>query len=143
MSATGQVPARGRRHPMTVVTEARRLHNEGGWNPTEIVDLLARQGITVGRDAVMRWTDPRVAEAARLRSEERNRMHSASKSGRIGHPSSSPAFKLARMRALREDAGLGYNAIAKVMRFDFGDDLSRGQVEYALETGRYPRERSA
>jgi hypothetical protein len=133
------IPARGNRHPMTVVTKARHLA-EGGWRPFEIVRLLAEDGIHVHASSVQMWVDPTVAEKRRRRGIERRRRDATRRSGRLAHfvTNATDEFKLVRMRALRE-RGLGANAIAKVMTFDFEETLTQRQVEYALKTGRYPK----
>lgn len=133
------VPARGRRHPMTVVTQARKYAADG-WKTADIVRFFAEDGITVGKDAVARWTNPQVEESARQRILKRNRRYASERSGRLGRPDlTTPEFKFARMRALRDEAGMTCGGIAKVMRFDFGDPLTDRQVRHALNvSGHYP-----
>jgi transposase len=141
LTATGQVPTRGRRHPMTVITAARRLA-EADWRPFEIVEILQREyGVTVERNTVARWIDPAKQQAADQRARQRRRREAAEKDGRIARHITRCAtgeFKFARMRALR-DRGLSPAAIATVIEFDFGDPINRWQVEYAFRSGRYPR----
>ncbi len=143
MSAT-QIPARGRRHPMTVVTQARR-YAEAGWKPMEIVRFLADDGIVVSLRSVIRWTNPDVVRADLRHSIARRRRDATRRSGRLAMhiTNPTPEFKLTRMRALRE-LPVSYTAIAKVMAFDFGDTwLTDDKVRYALEIGHYPKERAA
>lgn len=137
---TVSISPHARRHPMTVVTQARRFR-EAGWRPYEIVDLLAQDGVTVDRTTVVRWTDPESAEKHRRRKAEFVRERAAKKSGRawFGRVPSSE-FKFARIRALHEEAGMTCGGIARVMAFDFGDPLTDSQVRYALTIGRYPEQ---
>jgi hypothetical protein len=142
VAATGSVPARGRRHPITAVTEARRLAN-GGWNDVEISELLLRNGFVrepVSKVTVGRWV--RAQRAQRWREDiERTSAARAAEAGAraLGRRDVRPEFKLARMRALREHVGLKDAQIARLMRHDFGDEITRDMVAHALATGRYPR----
>lgn len=139
MAATGSVPARGRRHPITVVTRARELV-AAGWSPEEAVGLLARDGVTVDPRSVRRWTDVKVRRGFEDRDRERQAQRAAAAGGRpMGPHHATPEFKLARMKALREEVQLKDAQIARAMRHDFGDEISREMVAHALETGRYPR----
>jgi hypothetical protein len=139
MAATGSVPARARRHPMTVVTRARQLV-AAGWTAEGAARLLAREGVTVDARSVRRWTDRRVQAAMELAEHDRTaRKARQAGAGPMGPRHATPEYKLARMRALRERAGLKDAQIARVMTFDFGDVLSREMVRDALEHGRYPR----
>jgi hypothetical protein len=134
VAATGSVPARGRRHPITVVTRARELAR-GGWGPEEIVRLLARDGVTVDARSVRRWTDAKVQRAYERHERERQ----ARRAKAAGTRHATPEYKLARMRALREHVSLKDAQIARLMRHDFGDEISRDMVAHALATGRYPQ----
>jgi hypothetical protein len=139
VAATGSVPARGRRHPITVVTRARELAR-GGWGPEEIVRLLARDGVTVDARSVRRWTDAKVQRAYERHERERQaRRAKAAGTGPMGPRHATPEYKLARMRALREHVSLKDAQIARLMRHDFGDEITRDMVSHALEMGRYPR----
>lgn len=131
------IPARGRRHPIGVVLEARRLR-EGEWSPDEIARLFSQRGVLVSARSVRRWTDPAVERADRLSDLRQSRAKAAARSGRLGRSDATPEFRLARMRALR-GLGMSCGSIATVMNFDFGSGLSEHQVRWALETGRYPK----
>lgn len=142
MSASVVSP-HARRHPMSVVTQARR-HGKAGWSPRKITKFLAEDGITVSERTVARWVDPALQERDRLRDEQRARRAAAQRSGRLATHITNPTveFKFARMRSLSE-LPLSHAAIAKVMAFDFGDFwLDKQNVRYALESGRYPQEKS-
>ena len=138
MSATGQVPSRGRRHTIATKTQAIR-YAEAGWTDAWIGRELGVSKATVGT-----WTKPQREQRARealqrhhaLRSEARGRKP-------LGYPFARPEFKLARMRALRA-LPMTCRSIAHVMAFDFGDHwLTERNVRHALETGRYPKEKTA
>src|SRR4051812_36271863 len=97
------VPARAKRHPMPVITEARRLA-EGGWSPREVVRLLEQRGIVVSERSVARWADETIAERDRRECLARSRRKAATRDGRLAgflSGRATPEFKLARMRALR------------------------------------------
>lgn len=139
MASTRSVPARARRHPMTVVTRARELV-AGGWTAEDAVRLLARDGVVVDAASVRRWTDPRARALMERQLRERNARKSAAAGARpMGPRHATAEFKLARMRVLREQAGLKDAQIARVMCLDFGDELTREMVTHALEHDRYPR----
>jgi hypothetical protein len=137
MSATGQRGATGRRHPMTVVAEARRMA-DGGWTPTEIRDHLVRRGVQVTSTTIARWTNAKAAKRQAAQRTQHNRAVSAGRSGRLGNSRATPEFKLARMRALREQTAMRDAQIARLMAFDFGDVMSRDAVNAALANNRYP-----
>lgn len=132
-----RVPSRGRRHPMTVVTTAREMH-DAGWGDAEIQRYFAARGIDVSLTAIGRWCNP--AQAARqLANQKRwNAILASRRSVSIGPKHARPEFKFARLCALRA-AGLSVTAAAAVMRLDFGDDLTPGQVRHAEMVGRYPK----
>lgn len=141
MTASTAVPTRGRRHPMSVVTEARRLH-AAGWNDVQIVNLLAREGVTVTKATVGRWVKPKREQTWRAECERFGAVRAAERGGKpLGRRDARPEYKLARMQALRE-LGVSFNSIAKVMGFDFGDELTEDQVRHALDLGRYPKRTS-
>lgn len=132
---SGLVPQRGVRHPITAVVEARRL-SAGGWSNAEIGRRLG-----VSQDTVGRWVDPERAERKRRQQQAGNRRQSARRGANpLGSREAAPEFKFGRVVALR-DLGLSWEAIAKLMRHDFGDDISGRQLEYAATTGQYPRRR--
>lgn len=138
MSITGSVPARGKRHPMTVVTRARQLA-EAGWKPAEIRRLLERDGTTVSLATVSRWVNP---DAHRRWSEQAQRWNarraaSRGAAGGAARRNARPEFKLARLQLLRE-SGLSCRATAIVLGLDFGDTFSEEQIRRAERLGRYP-----
>lgn len=142
MSATGQVPQRGVRHPITVVMRARALH-EAEWQPAAIARILATEtGTPVSRATVGRWVKPVLAERHRVLREQGNRARAAGRSGRLADHihGATPEFKLARVRALRARR-VTIASIARVMSFDF-EPVSEAQIRRALETGRYPTRRA-
>lgn len=134
MSATGQVPKRGNRHTIATKQQAIR-YKEAGWTDEWIADQLGVAKTTVGN-----WVKPH-REQANRETQARVHVQRATIRGAkpMGHYLARAEYKLARMRALHEQAGMTCGAIARVMRFDFGDPLTDDQVRYALAVGRYPR----
>ena len=132
------VPSRGKRYPAAVMQTARRM-SAGGWTAQEIRDYFLRHGIRPAPHwtTIKVWTDEAYAERHAEKRAAHNRSRSAAKTGRLGRPDHTPEFKLSRLRALRE-TGMSTATVAQLMRFDYGDPISEGQVEYALEVGRYP-----
>lgn len=132
-------PAHSRRHPMTVVTRARELV-ASGWSYEATARMLAAEGATVSACSVRRWTNRRARDAMEQREQLRQaRKAEAAGANPMGPYHARPEFKLGRMRTLRDEVGLKDAQIARVMRHDFGDELTRATVARALETGRYPR----
>lgn len=128
------------RHTSETVAAARRLHS-GGWSIYGIAKLMRRQGTSVDETTIAEWVDPQLAERRRLLQARRYRINSARKTqGRLGAgPSRSPEFRLERMRNLRE-LGVSFNAIAKVMTFDFpGEPITEDQARHALRNNEPPR----
>lgn len=141
MSASGSVPTRGRRHPIWAVTRAREL-SAAGWKDVDIVRLLHQEnGITVSKATVGRWVRESRAASHQAAVDRWASIKASRRTGKLGAPHARPESKLVRMRVLRE-AGLSHEAVAKVMRVDFGDELTRAQVENALKVGRYPERHS-
>jgi hypothetical protein len=130
---------------MTVVTQARRYH-DAGWGERAIVRFFAEDGITVSERTVKRWTDPELVERDAANDRRRKREAAGRRSGRLADHIGARAtaeFKLTRMRALKERAGMGCGAIGRVMAFDFGGPpLTASQVRHALAAGRYPEIKS-
>ena len=142
---TASAPNRGRRHTIRTVTRARELA-AAGWNPADIRRLLIQDGYVddVGKETVGRWVGEISHEAWRERVDVRL-MRRAAERGRkpMGVMSARPEFKLARARTLR-DQGLSFAAVAKVMSFDFREDVNALQLQYALEvSGRWPSRTSS
>lgn len=141
MTAIGTVPSRGNRHPISAVMEARRL-SAAGWGDAEIARTLLQDGFVrspVARATIGRWVRASREQSWRADAQANAASRAAQRGARgIGRWSARPEFKMARVRALHGE-GLSVNAIATVMRFDFGDRLTEHQVRYALRMGRYPR----
>lgn len=116
-----------------VMFRAREL-KEAGFFPAEIVEALRREGHVVSRTTVKRWIDPKFDERARRSKREAARRSRARRTaGRLRGNYSTDEQKHARIVALREEAGLSVNAIAKVMNFDGLGPLTGRQVEYLLK----------
>ena len=112
---------------------------EHGWRICEIRAYLERRGVSRARETIRRWAIPEVAERNRLQNEERmRRKYAAARNGRIGRDDHSEVFKLTRLLALVEQAGLSHAAAARVIRLDFGDAFTEHQIRHAVETRRYP-----
>lgn len=124
---------------MAVVRRAQELVG-AGWSYTEARDILVREGVSVDARSIARWTDQRAADAS-ARSDEATTARRAAVNGStgVGTGRERPEYKLARMRALREQAGLKDAQIARLMTFDYGEPMTREMVQLALENGRYPR----
>lgn len=123
--------------PQSVIL-ARELWDSGAWSKTEIASYLQERGCTAHKTTIAAWADP--ARAARkARQDARTVALRAARYGSrpMGRPTAHPAYKLARMSALSA-CGMSPTAIAKVMRFDFGDVLGTHQIRDALAKGRYP-----
>lgn len=132
----------GRGHHAALMAEARNLAESGGFNAPEIHRLFERRGVDPlpALVTIHRWVNEEyrrrndqvaVARRAERRAEEAG--------GRLRLPQRAltPEFKLARMRLLR-DIGLTDSQIARLMRLDVGDELTRSHVRHALELERYP-----
>lgn len=119
-----------RTYPMNVVTFARRLHEHNGMKAHQIRNALIQRGWSPSHNTVLRWIDEDYADAWReaRRIEKRRK-----RGGLTGKPRRSAwGVRLARMEELR-DAGLSYEAIAKLAELDFGLTLSRSQIEGILK----------
>jgi hypothetical protein len=116
---------------------ARRMH-AGGWKITEIRDYLAARGVERSWDTVKGWVDPEWAERRREAHRANKRKHWRRKAGnRVAFRVLDEHTKLDVMRELRAE-GLSHSAIAGAFKVLLSEELSRSQVEYALEHGRYP-----
>lgn len=134
MSTTGQVPQRGVRHTIATKNQALR-YKEAGWTDEWIAEQLG-----VGKTTVGNWVKPHRARKNQEAVERSHARRATTRGARpLGHFLARPEFKLARMRALRDEAGVTYTGIAKVMWFDFGDPLTQSQVRHAIASGRYPK----
>lgn len=125
-------------YTITVIRRACELR-EYGWSLRRIADFVEQDtGRRPSCSTVLAWVD---ADAAKKKAALSRKRHAeiGSSRGSTGIGERAPAWKLARMRALSELPGMSEQAIASVMSFDFGDDISRFQVRRALETGRYPK----
>lgn len=128
------------RHSSDHVAEAQRLF-AGGWSRYQIAKLFRRRGVSVDENTISAWVDPERADRDRRRQAERARILAARRSGgRLGAgPRRGPEFRQARMTSLR-GLGMSYDAIAKVMSFDFpGEPVREWQVKDALRSGTPPR----
>jgi hypothetical protein len=120
--STGTRERCGTRYPVKVMRFAQRMDEEGKTN-AEIRAGLARLGYWPSRDTVVRWVDPEHAEYTRVRQRRGRRPHiSRRRAWR---------YRLDRLRALRE-LELSYTALAKLMNFDFGLELTEHQVRSIL-----------
>lgn len=121
---------------------ARRMWNagEGSWTIGEIRAYLTRRGQTVSWATVRAWVDPAYAEERRARDRVAQRQRYRQRHG--VRPEALKVITevelLERMRQLK-GAELSDAAIAKVMRLDYGQELTKLQVFYALRNGRYPK----
>lgn len=117
---------------------------QGGWSIQGIQHYLTRRGVKRSWQTVKRWADPAYAEQARTNNRLKERTRWGRRTdGRLGRRDHSPDFKLARMLALHNEAGLSLSAIARLMSFDYGVEFTRPLVERAVtspgragETGR-------
>lgn len=123
------VPQRGRRHTAGKVAEARRMF-EAGWTVREISGIIETSELTTRR-----WVDPAfAARRAETENAARRRYEAHLTGGRFQTaPQRTPEFRAERMLALR-DAGLSFNAIATVINFDFGTQLTGDNVRHRLDT---------
>lgn len=116
----------GMGHPSNVVARAKVLA-EAGWTAAQIARRIPSEfpGIAPAETTVRRWIDPDYAE----RQREHCRTGGA-ETRRWGW-----RRRLARIRQLRE-AGIGFDAIAKLAHLDFDLDLSKRQLQ-AITRGEY------
>jgi hypothetical protein len=122
------------RYPAKMAARACELRI-AGWTIPQIERLLVDEfGSCPSETTIRKWTDPgfheRVTAAQR---ERRRRRESATHSGRF--PSNfttfTDEFKWARVRSLR-GLGVSYEAIARVMSFDFREAWDANHIRYRL-----------
>lgn len=134
---TAVASLRGSGYPVPVVVRAQELRAYG----LSLVKIREKLGEETGHRpsdvAILEWTSPKIKARNRLKTNERR---SLARGARVREPfpDRSPAFQMARMRALRE-AGLSFMSIAVVMNVDFGTGISTNQCRYALQHGHLPR----
>jgi hypothetical protein len=121
---------RTKAYPMNVVTFARRLHEQNGWEAGRIRKALIARGHSPSHNTVLCWIDEDYADMRR----ERNKLeHRRRRGGLRSKPRHTPwGCRLTRMEELRA-AGLSYGAVAKVMELDFEVTLTRDQSERILK----------
>lgn len=128
---TESTSSHGIRHPVRLLVEAQTMA-EGGWSYREIGRRLG-----VAHSTVREWVDP-VAKRSRAAHSDASRARLARENGakpqRWGNER--PEFLLARMQTLRDEVKLSEPAIARLMTFDYGRELSRHNVRDALERAR-------
>jgi hypothetical protein len=112
--------ARRRGYPMPIITRARE-HGAAGWKAAEVRRLIGEEfpDHTPTLTTVSRWIDSDYAE----RQRECCRHGRATMAHRWGW-----RRRVRRIRELR-DAGLRFPEVVKVLRLDFGLDLTLVQVE--------------
>ena len=120
------------------IATARRMH-DAGWAINTIRRYLADRGQNVSWVYVKCWVDDEYRE--RYRAKERRRQRQEYRRRHGVRPAAlkviTPVEKFDRLRELRE-AGLSQSDTAKVLRLDFGDDVTEHMVRYAEQSGRYP-----
>lgn len=127
-------------YSIRMVGRTRELR-DAGWTCEEVADHLhAEFGMRPVQSTISRWADPsqRLKDAT-TNSSRSARARAERSRGRFRRLPQTPEFKMARMRGLRDEAGLKVTQIARVMAFDFGDVMSRDTVERALASNEYPR----
>lgn len=135
--STTQIPDAPSITRLEAMQIARRMRDTG-WTCREIMAYLSKRGVEVkATETILRWTDPKYAEARRTakRHRERDRLRRLNPAAQWR--TVTDADKYHRLVKLRE-AGLSCADTARVLYLDFGDRLSRSQVEYAERSGRYP-----
>lgn len=133
-------------YPAGAMQLARKLHAAApdAWTYRELARAVEREyGTRPSPNTICRWVNPRAAARNNHSSNRaRARKRAENNGGRLlssRHKDGlTPEFKLARICGLRA-AGLSHRAIAAVMRFDLGEPITSHHVEYAMQTGRYPR----
>lgn len=127
-------------YPAKMVTRARELRG-AHWTCEEVANLLEREfGHRPVQSTISRWSDPRQQRTDAASNQRRSARQRAEESGgRFRALPQTPEFKLARMRGLRDEAGLKLRQIARVMAFDFGDEMTASTVARVLEENRYPK----
>lgn len=112
-------------YPPRIQEFARRLYADGeGRSINEIREALKRRGYTPKRETILYWVDEEF-KAAHLHRQRKYRPPGPAR--RKGWQ-----LRLERMEELKRDAALSASATARVMKLDFGVDLSRHQVETIL-----------
>lgn len=109
----------GMGHSTAVVSRARELA-DAGWNAADIARRIPNEfpAVTPAATTVRRWIDADYAERQRMREQ----------TGGVQTRRWGWRRRLARIRQLRE-ADVAFDAIAKLIRLDFGLDLSKLQLE--------------
>jgi len=129
-----------RRYSIAEVTRIRELR-DAGWTLKEIQRLHEREtGVRISTHTINRWTNPSEAAKHNARSRKWKRIKlNESITGRMPGANTrlSGDFKLIRAGALR-DLGVPLPSIARMMNFDFREDITARQLERALETGEWP-----
>lgn len=124
----------GRRYSMVVVARAKE-HISAGWSAWRTCQLLEQEfGVRPNVTTVRTWTDKqyaRVFAAKNRRSSQRAHERGV---GRRPLTRTTPAWRLARMRELR-DAGLSFLAISQVARVWWGEIVSDDTVRARLGGG--------
>lgn len=118
-----------REHTMPVISEARRLADDG-LRPTAIQRALSKQGHSVAYDTIRSWVVPGYAEerAANKRAQRT--------AGRERIAAAPDAFeRLERLRTLRL-AGLSYAGCSTIARVDFGVDVDPDRMRSLLKSPR-------
>lgn len=115
------------RYPARCHEFARRLY-EDGRTIDEILALLARYGHHPAKSTVVYWCKPEAKRRHALK--QRQRLYPAKRQPR----GAIWWAKYRRMRELRE-AGLSHASIAKVIRLDYGDELTGEQIRHLLDRG--------
>jgi hypothetical protein len=128
---------------MSVVNRARE-HYDCGWRGTEIVKLLAAEGVTVTLDTVKRWTEPGYDERRRRAVRENNRRRWAKKwvfTLQGGRPITKAYQKAFILRLV--DEGCGVSEIVRLCNVVLPDGgWTRHKVDYLLKSqGRAPQTR--
>lgn len=111
----------------------------GGWTIQGILEYLERRDVKRSWQTVRRWADPVYAEHRRSENRRKERTRWGQRTdGRLGRHDHTPEFKLARMLALHNEAGLSVSAIARLMSFDYGVEFTRHMVERAITERKLP-----
>lgn len=103
----------GTRYPVRATEFARRLY-EGGHEIPAVLEALGRRGYFPSRSTCLYWCSPDAKDAHNARQKARLYPAARRRSRELAWWA-----KFRRMRELR-GAGLSYDAVAKVMRLDFG-----------------------
>ena len=103
--------------------EVRVLH-DAGWGPREIQRILRDRGMdpVPSHMTIWRWVNPEGHQRHREQTNAINRARRAGSARFVFPLPRGPEWKEQKMRLLRAQEGLSFNAIAKIMTFDFPDD---------------------